>query len=35
LMTRKEFYGLIDYYRYEEADERALRASKRIIRGKK
>jgi methylisocitrate lyase len=30
LMTRKEFYDLIDYYRYEEADEKALRAAKRI-----
>ena len=32
LMTRKEFYDLIDYYRYEEADRRALRAAKRIGR---
>ena len=30
LMTRKEFYDLIDYYRYEEADETALRAAKRL-----
>jgi len=35
LMTRKEFYDLIDYYRYEEADGRALRAAKRIIGGKR
>ena len=31
-MTMKEFYDLIDYYRYEEADRRALRAAKRIGR---
>ena len=30
LMTRKEFYELIGYYRYEEEDARALRAAKRI-----
>jgi len=35
LMTRKEFYDLIDYYRYEEADGRALRAAKRISLRKK
>ena len=35
LMTRKEFYDLIDYYRYEEADGRALRAAKRIRRQKR
>ena len=35
LMTRKEFYDLIDYYRYEEADDRALRAARRISRGEK
>ena len=35
LMTRKEFYDLIDYYRYAEADERALRAAKRISLRKK
>ena len=34
LMTRKEFYDLIDYYRYEEADERALEAARRMRRGK-
>jgi len=33
LMTRKEFYELIDYYRYEEEDARALRAAKRIRKG--
>lgn len=32
LMTRKEFYGLIDYYRYEEADKRALDAARRLRR---
>jgi methylisocitrate lyase len=35
LMTRKEFYDLIDYYRYEEADGRALAAARRINRGKR
>ena len=35
LMTRKEFYDLIDYYEYEKADKRALRAAKRIGREKK
>ena len=35
LMTRKEFYDLIDYYRYEEADGKALRAAKRISLRKK
>ena len=30
LMTRSEFYDLIDYYRYEEADEKALRAAKKL-----
>jgi methylisocitrate lyase len=30
LMPRKEFYELIDYYRYEQEDARALRAGKRI-----
>jgi methylisocitrate lyase len=34
LMTRKEFYDLIDYYRYEEADRRALSAAKRLGKGK-
>ena len=34
LMTRKEFYDLIDYYRYEDADRSALRAAKRVTRGK-
>lgn len=33
LMTRNEFYDLIDYYRYEEADARALGAAKRLRRG--
>ena len=32
LMTRKEFYDLIDYYRYEYADERAMGAAKRLKR---
>ena len=35
LMTRKEFYDLIDYYRYEEADERAMRAARRTGKGKR
>ena len=35
LMTRKEFYDLIDYYRYEKADEKALRAARRIRKGNK
>jgi len=30
LMSRKEFYDLIGYYRYEEEDARALRTAKRI-----
>jgi 2-methylisocitrate lyase-like PEP mutase family enzyme len=30
LMTRKEFYDLIDYYRYEEADAKAMRAARRL-----
>ena len=30
LMSRKEFYELIDYYRYEQADRRALAAAKRL-----
>ena len=30
LMTREEFYDLIDYYRYQEADEKALRAARRL-----
>ena len=33
LMTRKEFYDLIDYYRYEEADARALGEAKRLRKG--
>jgi len=32
LMTRREFYELIDYYRYEEEDARALDAAKRMRR---
>ena len=35
LMTRKEFYELIDYYRYEDADRKALNAAKRLTRRKK
>jgi methylisocitrate lyase len=35
LMTRREFYELIDYYRYEELDTRALDAAKRIRRRRK
>jgi len=34
LMSRQEFYALIDYYKYEEEDERALRAAKRIRRNR-
>ena len=33
LMPRKEFYELIDYYRFEEADERAMKAAKKIRSG--
>jgi len=33
LMTREEFYDLIDYHRYEEADGRALGKAKRLRRG--
>ena len=32
LMTRKEFYDLIDYYRYEKADKKALTEARRIRR---
>ncbi len=32
LMTRKEFYDLIDYYRYERADKKALDAARRLRR---
>ncbi len=35
LMTRKEFYDLIDYYRYEDADKNALRAARRLRRARK
>ncbi len=34
LMTRKEFYDLIDYYRYERADKRALDAARRLRRAR-
>ena len=34
LMTRKEFYGLIDYEKFEEADEKAMKAAKRLRRGR-
>ncbi len=33
LMTRKEFYDLIDYRRYEEADAKALGAARRLGKG--
>jgi methylisocitrate lyase len=33
LMSRKEFYKLIDYYKYEEADKRALNLAKRLRKG--
>jgi methylisocitrate lyase len=32
LMTREEFYELIDYYRYEDADRKALNAARRLTR---
>ncbi len=35
LMTRSEFYDLIDYHRFEEADERAMRAASELRRGPK
>lgn len=34
LMTRKEFYELIDYYEYEEADKKALEAARRLGRAR-
>jgi methylisocitrate lyase len=33
LMAREEFYDLIDYHRYEEADEKALRAARKLLKG--
>jgi methylisocitrate lyase len=33
LMTRKEFYDLIDYYRYQDADNRAMAAARRLRKG--
>jgi methylisocitrate lyase len=33
LMTRREFYDLIDYDRYEEADEKALQEARRLRKG--
>jgi methylisocitrate lyase len=35
LMTRDEFYDLIEYYRYEEADRKALDAARRLRGGKR
>ena len=35
LMTRDEFYDLIEYYRYEEADRKALDAARRLRSGKR
>jgi methylisocitrate lyase len=35
LMTRREFYDLIDYERYQEADKKALEAARRLRRGRK
>jgi methylisocitrate lyase len=35
LMPRSEFYDLIDYYRYEEADRKALNRARRIRKGSK
>lgn len=34
LMTRKEFYNLIDYYKYERADKKALEAARRLRRAR-
>jgi len=34
LMTRSELYEVIDYYRYEEADEHAIRAARKLGRTK-
>jgi methylisocitrate lyase len=34
LMSRKEFYDLIDYYKYEEEDSKALHAARRIRRNR-
>ncbi|MDG6916832.1 MAG: methylisocitrate lyase [Nitrososphaerota archaeon] len=31
LMSRQEFYDLIDYYRFEEADEKAMKAAKELM----
>jgi len=33
LMTREEFYDLIDYHKYEDADKRALRTARRLRKG--
>jgi methylisocitrate lyase len=35
LMTREQFYDLIDYSRYQKADENALRAAKRLVSARK
>jgi len=35
LMSREEFYGLIDYYRYEDADAVALRAARKLAKRSK
>lgn len=34
LMSRNEFYDLIDYYKYEKADKRALEQAKRLRKGR-
>lgn len=34
LMTREEFYELIDYYRYEDADRKALESARRLRRAR-
>ncbi len=35
LMSRQEFYELIDYYNYEEADRKALEKAKRLRKGRR
>jgi methylisocitrate lyase len=35
LMTRKQFYDLIEYSRYEKADEKALQAARRLVGSRK
>ncbi|MDG6920327.1 MAG: methylisocitrate lyase [Nitrososphaerota archaeon] len=35
LMTRNEFYDLIDYYKFEQADEKAMRAARALRKGRR